>query len=315
MERINILCATDNNYAPYHGVMLTSLFINNRDSQFDVYMLMDDTWDDSETSKFVQLCAKYDSEFHLIKVDNSVIKDFPQREHITLPTYYRLLACELLPKTIHKILLLDGDIIIRGDIRPLWNINLEGYAFAGVEDMDSITGDCFSRLGYDCEFGYYNAGVSLYNFDYWRDNHVSEQLVELIRTQPDRMKWMDQDAVNFLLHDKRYKLPLRYNFQVYYLDHTWWDLYSDDFHKEIESECQSAIIIHYNGRLKPWSFRYNGFPFARLWKHYQRLSLWEIKDNSSWFKRFKRCVKRVFFPWLAYENRNALIVRRYWSYE
>ena len=41
METINILCATDNNYAPYCGIMLTSLFDSNRDCHFVVYIFQD----------------------------------------------------------------------------------------------------------------------------------------------------------------------------------------------------------------------------------------------------------------------------------
>ena len=40
-ERINILCATDNNYAPYCGIMLTSLFESNRDCGFNVFVFVD----------------------------------------------------------------------------------------------------------------------------------------------------------------------------------------------------------------------------------------------------------------------------------
>ena len=32
-KTINILCATDDNYVPYCGIMLTSVFDNNKDSE------------------------------------------------------------------------------------------------------------------------------------------------------------------------------------------------------------------------------------------------------------------------------------------
>lgn len=35
---IKILCSPDNNYVPYCGIMQTSLFENNKDSKFEVYI-------------------------------------------------------------------------------------------------------------------------------------------------------------------------------------------------------------------------------------------------------------------------------------
>jgi len=44
MEKINILIASDVNYAPYYGVMLTSIFENNKSLSFVIYLLTDETW-------------------------------------------------------------------------------------------------------------------------------------------------------------------------------------------------------------------------------------------------------------------------------
>ena len=314
-ERINILIGSDINYAPYYGVMLTSLFMNNKESKFDVYLLTDDTWTEAETRRFNLLCSNYNSNFYVFVVNVNLVKDFPRAGHITLPTYYRLQACNILPSTIHKILYLDGDMIVLGDIRPIWNINIDNYAFAGAEDMDSINHECFERLRYDASYGYYNAGVSLYNFDYWRANHISEKLICLINENPNIIKWMDQDAVNLLLHDKRYKLPLRYNFQVYYLNPRWWNSYSDTAHEMIKEECRKAIIVHFNGAIKPWTFRYLGFPFAETWKFYNNQSLWHIDINVPRSKYIKQWIKRIIFPPIAYKNRNTNVIQEYRNYK
>ena len=39
MQHYNILCATDDNYVPYCGIMLTSLFENNKEADINVYIL------------------------------------------------------------------------------------------------------------------------------------------------------------------------------------------------------------------------------------------------------------------------------------
>lgn len=314
-ERINILIGSDINYAPYYGVMLTSLFVNNKESKFDVYLLTDETWTDAETKKFEKLCNQYDSNFYVYIVNVDILKEFPKAGHITLPTYYRLQACNILPESIHKILYLDGDMIVLGDIRPLWNINLEGYAFAGAEDCDSVSEECYKRLGYDRKYGYYNAGVSLYNFDYWRQNHISEKLIELINTKPEIMKWMDQDAVNSLLHKNRFVIPRRWDFEVYYMFNQWWDKYDNSLKKEIIEESSHAVIIHYNGNVKPWSFRYLGYPFCQIWRFYNKQSFWKIDINKPRSKYFKHLIRHMLPNNIAFNNRNRSVVKQFWNYE
>ena len=103
-NRINILIASDINYAPYYGVMLTSLFMNNSDSTFDIYLITDETWPDSETKKFEKLCAKYHSTFHVYAIDATKMDDFPKTGHINKATYYNLNAANILPKDVHRVI-------------------------------------------------------------------------------------------------------------------------------------------------------------------------------------------------------------------
>ena len=112
-ERINILIASDINYAPYYGVMLTSLFENNRNSSFDVFLLTDNTWSKTETIKFETLCKKNNSNFYVRIINDVEITDsFPLSAHLNRATYYNLNAANLLPSTIHRVIYMDGDMIV-----------------------------------------------------------------------------------------------------------------------------------------------------------------------------------------------------------
>ena len=70
---INILCATDNNYAPFCGIMLTSLFESNKDCHFDVYVLIDNDVSTLSRNKFSKLGEKYGNGVNLMTVDNSIL--------------------------------------------------------------------------------------------------------------------------------------------------------------------------------------------------------------------------------------------------
>ncbi len=280
-ERINILCATDNNYAPYCGIMLTSLFESNRDCQFKVFVFVDGSLSDANQKKYKTLEQKYDCEFVLMTIDDRLLKDCPvnnQRDvnnhsWVSKPTYYRLLASELLPKEIQKVLYLDCDIAIVGDIKPLWDMDLSGRAIAGVVDCDEETNRV--RMGNPSQSTYINAGVALYNLDYWRENHLSEFFFDYIRKNEAKLLLMDQDVVNGVLCGKMQLMPERYNFQVAFFAKSFWKDYSESFQKTLLSENREAAIIHYVGGIKPWDYRYYGFPYYEVWDGYRKKSFWK----------------------------------------
>lgn len=313
---INILLGMDAGFAPYYGVMLTSLLHNNRHSSFNVYVLTDSTWTEELTKQYERLLLKYDSCLFVYKVDESLISECPLNpdSHISRPTYYRLMAPSLLPDAVDKILYLDGDMIVNGDISDLWNVDISEYAFAGVEDWAYVLADNYSRLQYEDKYGYYNAGVTLYNVDYWRKNNISAKIFEYINANKDRIKWLDQDAVNGFLHKERMVLPIKYNYQVFFFMRESWHLYSDEFKYDVINTSKSPAIIHYNGHVKPWDYHYYGYPYYRVWKKYARMSQWHFRvKRENLFDYLKFVVKCLFFKDKALRLRNRDLVSQAYS--
>ena len=130
-EIVSILCATDNNYAPCCGVMLSSVFESNRDSRVMAYVLIDKPMDRWNTSRFAKLAQKYESSIVFVMVNNSYLEKFPIKgmDYWSIATYYRLYVAELLPKDVHRILYLDCDIIVKGNLCPLFQMDMENKLF------------------------------------------------------------------------------------------------------------------------------------------------------------------------------------------
>ena len=303
-ETINILCATDQNYAPYCGIMLTSLFESNKDYHFVVYIFEDGSVTEENVRKYQRLAKKYRNEIVLKTVNKSLVEGFPLKEnfHITLPTYFRLLADKVLPEETHKTIYLDCDVIIVGDILPLWQMNVGDFAMAGVIDCTSCRLLHCERLCYDSSYGYVNAGVLFLNLDYWRVFSVRERLLEYVRSnQNDKVKleFMDQDALNALLYKNKMVLQERFNFQVCMFENQFFGSYSKDFQHHLIEEGKNALIIHYAGGLKPWNYRRYGGPFFSEWEKYRRKSLWrDCRNIEPLKKHVKHMVKRYLFPGL-----------------
>ena len=310
-DEINLLLGMDAGFAPYYGVMLTSLLENNRNHSFNVYVLTDSSWIDKLTEKYERLLSAYHSRLFVYQVDEALISQCPltPESHITLPTYYRLMAPSLLPDSIDRILYLDGDVIVNGDIMDLWNIDISEYAFAGVEDWAYLLSDNYLRLQYDKHYGYYNAGVTLYNLDYWRRNRVSERIFEYINTNSKRLKWLDQDAVNGFLHKSRYVLPIKYNFQVFFFMREFWDLYPEEFRSDVLKTASKPVIVHYNGHVKPCDIHFYGYPYYKLWRRFARRSPWHFGlIGGLSLDNMKFIIKRILFRDKALMMRNRDLV-------
>jgi len=295
-DTIHILCATDNKYAPYCGVMLTSLLLNQREEQYHIYIFADSSISEDNRLKFKILSENYGCAIDVIEIDNHLLADCPVNlfTNITLATYYRLLAPQILPEVVHRVIYLDCDLIIKGSLRNLWEINLQGKAIAGVVDCEAYNCYIYERLGLPVhDQDYFNAGVTVYNLDFWRQHSVAKTAFEYITHNAEKLFWMDQDVLNVVLKNFKALLPLEYNFEtIYYLPKNWCN-YGNYLKSEIIEKGKHPLIIHYNGPHKPWSFRYYGAPYYDDWDAIRKVSLWkDCREIKPIHKYLKYLIKR-----------------------
>ena len=292
-ERIsyNILCATDDNYVPYCGIMLTSLFENNKEADINVYILTENL-NDINKEKIKKLSKTYQQKIEIITINNEILKYCPIRkgDHVSIATYYRLLAPKLLPANIDKVLYLDCDMIISNNITSLYNVNIDGYPIAMCLDEAFFEDEKYKRLNYDEKYSYRNAGVALLNIKYWRENNIVEKSFEYISNNTDRITFHDQDTLNALLHEKIKPLPIKYNLQTGFLFNAYKEKYKDEI-DEILRAAVSPTIIHYTGPGKPW-FKGSKHPFTKRYIHYKNISLWSdtplLKEKFSFKDRIHK---------------------------
>lgn len=176
--------------------------------------------------------------------------------HITQACYYRILIPELVDKEIEKIIYLDCDLIVLGNLIDLFNIDINNYFVGAVEEK---LFDIKEALGMDENTPYFNSGVMLINLKEWRKNNISEKTLDFIRRSPEKIKLYDQDALNFILANKCLILNKKYNQIILGLKKT--------------NIPDNTFIIHYTGTYKPWHFVYNG-SYKKLYKKYLKLTPW-----------------------------------------
>ncbi|MDO5340846.1 MAG: glycosyltransferase family 8 protein [Bacteroidia bacterium] len=278
-KSINILCATDKNFVPYCGIMLTSLFENNKEEKLCVNIIVDSSVKDKDRKLFVKLGEQYHQQIELISVDESTFAQYPvYNKQWTNSIYYRLLAAELLPNTIDKLIYLDCDIVVNGHIREMWEINISNYAVGVVPDIWAPRQDVYERLDLKNDGLFFNSGSMLINLKYWREKKLREQFLDYIKNNFEKLWFNDQDTLNGVLVDQKLIIPVTYNYQIVFLQKTLLATFSTEWQKQI-LETTNPLIIHYAASTKPWMIIYYNMPFLSKWRYYRDISYWKKTPN------------------------------------
>lgn len=97
-----------------------------------------------------------------------------------------------------KILYLDADTIVKGDLSPIWLQEMEGAALIGTIDRGALElwGDYTKTLTYGGIPGYLNAGVLLMNLDLIRRLNLDGQALDLLNA--NYYNFADQDVLNIV---------------------------------------------------------------------------------------------------------------------
>lgn len=276
---MEIVACFDRGFVMPTGVMMYSVCKNNADVMINFHLLVDKTVTEEDKNNLLQTVSEFEEKtvcFYLM--DKDLYDGLPpvvENINISNATYYRLSVAEILPKTIDKVLYLDGDLIVRQSLLPLWNTDISEFAAAAVYERQyqMSSSDYFDRLGYAPQLGYFNAGVMLINLDFWRKDGVAKQLIDYLNDYPERIKWADQDALNYVLKEDKLELPPKYNFVNAFI-------YAKSFDKAqseeaVKSAMENPVIVHFTAE-KPW-YKYvrDLHPYRNTFFKYQEETRWK----------------------------------------
>ncbi|MFY7944385.1 MAG: glycosyltransferase family 8 protein, partial [Crocinitomicaceae bacterium] len=100
---------------------------------------------------------------------------------------------------------------------------------------------------------YFNSGVMLINLRKWREENIESKFLEFINEKPEKIKYWDQDVLNFCLKNKWLRLPQKYNLTHFFF---YPDVYPPAYfgmkQDEFEKSVKDPIIIHFTSHQKPW---------------------------------------------------------------
>lgn len=266
---MNILVTLDSNYIKPLKVMLKSMFINNPNEKFNIY-LMHSRIKEEELCDINEFVSKGEYSLFVITIKDEYFNEAPVVMHYTKEMYYRLLAYEFLPQDLDKILYLDPDIMIINRIDKLYNMDISNFLYAAAfHDRISVKEINKLRLfPYDIE-EYFNSGVLLMNLKLHREKIKEDQIYEFVEKNKSRLVLPDQDVINALYSKDIKKIDeIIFNF-----DPRYYRYYKIKTKGEVDMDyiINNTSIIHFCGKKKPWNKNYTGM-FYSLYKHYERLA-------------------------------------------
>ena len=250
---MNILVTINKNYLKYLISMLRSLiYFNNVD--INLYIISKDVTQDILTN-YQEFVNKIN--ITILNFDDSILKDAPTTKRYPKTIYYRLFAYCVLPKSIDRILYLDPDIIINGDLSDLYNMNFDGAALIGSTTIKEPLRK-FNELKNKAPKGapYLNTGVLLMNLNYLRHLTNKKEIYEYIEERKKFFTLPDQDIIS-ALYGKHIKLVPAEIYNLSDRGIKFHNLYNKD-KINLDFVKQNTKIIHYYGKNKPWNKNYKG---------------------------------------------------------
>lgn len=282
--KMNIILAADNLYAQQLGVTILSILQSSAEDEFFNFYVLTDDFSEVNKQKVEKLKQTKNFEISYIHINKRDFENYPVWLHLKTINYYRLKIFELFD--FDRALYLDCDLFVKKSLRNLYETNIDGYFCAAVEDinvMNKLTNE--DRLDVLCLEKYFNAGVVLWNLKESRVFDLGNKCIDFIQKYPEKIKYMEQDALNYFCKGKVLYIDDIHNLQMSTSMHLCKKIWNKN--------KKSTIIIHFASPNKPWThqlttfkIQYYVYVLQTPWKYGVIFDC--IRNN---IQRAKKCIK------------------------
>ena len=241
-KEIPIFFSTDDNYIPFLDVAIRSLIANaSKDYDYRIMILHTGLQADGVQKVMQNQVAGFRIDFIDISEQVESIKSrFKNVYHFSVVTYYRLFIASLFPQ-YDKVIYLDCDLVVLGDVSELYNTDLGDNILGAapeqfVQNTKEFREYAATALGVDPD-GYVNAGVLVMNLAAFRACGIEDKFVRLITEYDFDLLDPDQAYLNYLCLGKIHVLPNGWN------------------KEPMPLPCEGKKnIVHYALYKKPWQY-------------------------------------------------------------
>lgn len=246
---ITIVSSSNEAFIPHLATLFLSLLESkSTDTRLNFYVIDDSI---SLNSKLLlnRTVSQYKARVSYLTVDETEFENVVESERIPKTAYYRISIPNLL-KTADRAIYLDCDMLALENIQYLWEIDLGTNLLAAVEDAGFH--NRLNTMGVSCQSDkYFNSGMMVMDLKKWREEKITEQAFQFIKTYPQLLRFHDQDTLNAILHDRWLELHPSWNAQTYLMLEEKEHPTAIGRLKWQEARVNPAIV-HFCGSQKPW---------------------------------------------------------------
>ena len=283
---MNVLYTCDDNYVWLMGISIISLFESNHQmSELNVYLLGENISDENK-QHLEKIGQKYGRQIYVIDVPPLDIPSTLVSARWPLSAFTRLYAGQLLPNNIKKVLYLDCDTIVKGDISELEIQDISQNIFLGVKDC---IGSRYKRnIGLEAQDNYINAGVLIINLDELRKIDMKNILDKYMLNYAGLISYADQDVLNGVFHNQIGILAPKFDVMTIDVVHRYKEIMTlrkpTNFYTqtELENAVSDPAVIHYTTNMRivrPWYCNSN-HPLKSEFEFYLKISPWKERELS-----------------------------------
>lgn len=179
----------------------------------------------------------------------SEVKKFSGR--LTAATLMKLMLAEHLAGDYDRLLYLDSDLTIHGDVGRIFSLDTGPFAIAAVpagrilvdltEQKRQQTLMHFKALGMTEPYRFFNSGVLYIDVAKWNQARLGERALAYIKQNPELCFLPDEHALNAILDGKLAELTPIWNARPITAERRW------------SHDLVQPVIVHHAGPDKPWN--------------------------------------------------------------
>jgi lipopolysaccharide biosynthesis glycosyltransferase len=274
VSSIAVGCAADESYALPLAVMLRSAELHlAAGASLDVYAV--DGGLSGETRERVARSLGDRVRLRWVAPERSAFSGLPLWGRMPVATYDKLAIGSWVPPEVERVIWLDADLLVLGDLGELAAVTAGAALVHAVRDERVPTvGSRFgiaghAALGFRPDAGYFNAGVLAIDLSRWRAEDVAGRALAYLRDHRDAVYFWDQEALNAALRDRWAALPAEWNRQAGLAP---------------AAAASEARILHFSGYLKPWIYR-SSRPTHELYLSFVDRTAWTGSRPTAGFGR------------------------------
>lgn len=270
---MNILIDCDENYVFQLATTIFSASSNIKEPISYFFIQYDDGCLGEDKLDYIKQFLKSEDNFNVICVPHIAVKG--DKGRWSDQAAIRLIGLLFLPDSIERILRLDSDVIVNGEINKFYYTPLLKNNIVATKETLPWTKDKITTIGIS-DKQYINSGVVLYDVKHYKSIVKSYENLALLLNDSNLTTSIDQDFIN-ILYDKN---------KIVWVDDTYMR-FCAKYHKIDKTyKARKPIIYHFAGFHKPWNS--SGFVnYRRIYWRYAKKTFGYTRYKKSQVNRIK----------------------------